>query len=307
MTQGLIDSYWRKYNQRRALTGLPSSYQEQRGMLDPMMESAANKDIQEAQLRYQNERSNQDMALRQQQAKDSKRAANVSGATNLVGIGVQGALGWKYLNKPAAAPPAAAPPASATTGGYADGNIGTGPSFSEAPGAGSGGTGILSGAGSGTTPAASTPSYTPMTDAQMAYDTGGASGGYSGQGAGSGDTGGTAGFSGGSGVGVLGGAAAGLATNYLVTQTGEGKASNARVADWSRYAGMTNLSDQQYADKGSATVGGLAGSGPVGAAIAPTVYDIQNIIKTGTVSNELIGIPYADKVFNTNINSIFGS
>ena len=38
LTQGLIDSYWQKYNQRRALTGLPSGYQEQRGMLDPMLE-----------------------------------------------------------------------------------------------------------------------------------------------------------------------------------------------------------------------------------------------------------------------------
>lgn len=310
LSQGLIDTYWRRYNQRRALTGLPSSYQEQRGILDSMMESTANKDIREAELRYNNERSNRQLSLQEQQAKDSKRAANISGATNLVGLGMQGYLGYKYLNKPAATPAPTTPSVTATGTNPAGSSYLTANDAPPPPvdtGAGSGGEGILSGAGSGTAPAASTSSYAPMTDAQMAYDTGGTPGGYGGEGAGSGGS--TSSAVGGAVVG----AAANIGARYLLS-TGEGKKSNSRVADWSRYAGMSNLSDEQYAEKGADTVGGIAGGaytgGPIGAAwgaaIGATVYDVKNAFQTGKISNELLGMPYADKIFNTDISSIFG-
>ena len=174
LTQGLIDSYWRKYNQRRALTGLPASYQEQRGMLDPMMESVANKDIQEAQLRYQNERSNRQLSLQEQAQKDSARAANISGVANIGQLGLGGYLGYKYLTKPPSALEnalaahygggAAGATASVTSADItAAGGMFSAPSYTapalSAPGytaptlagAGSGGAGILAGAGSGVT------------------------------------------------------------------------------------------------------------------------------------------------------------
>jgi hypothetical protein len=103
------------------------------------------------------------------------------------------------------------------------------------------------------------------------------------------------------GVGI----AAGMGTHYVATQTGVGKDLNKGAAKLSRWGGMTNLSDEEYASKGSATMGGLAAGGPMGAAAAATAWDLKNAASTGKISNELLGIPFADKFMNTNVNSIF--
>lgn len=182
LLQGAIDTAWRRYNTRRALTGLPGSYQEQRGMLDPIMEAAANKDIQEAQLRYQNERANKQLSLQEQAQKDAARAANISGVANVGQLGLGGYLGYKYLTKPPSAletamanhfqslTPSAVPSASAIpsagafsapTAEAAGFGLHTSPYAAPAlssgvAGVGSGGAGILSGAGSGAAAAGGT-------------------------------------------------------------------------------------------------------------------------------------------------------
>ena len=175
LSQGLIDTAWRRYNSRRALTGLPSSYQEMRGTFDPIMEATANKDIQEAQLRYQNERSNRQLSLQEQAQKDAARAATVSGVASLGQLGASSYLGYKYLTKPPSALENALTAyyggggAAPVTGAdiTAAGGMFNAPSYT-APalttpgytppalsGAGSGGSGVLAGAGSGATVAGS--------------------------------------------------------------------------------------------------------------------------------------------------------
>ena len=102
LTQGLIDSYWRKYNQRRALTGLPSSYQEQRGTLDPMMEGVANKDIAEARLRYENSLRQQQLDIQKDAIGKQDRAAMISGIANTGGLVASMGLGYKALQNQSA-------------------------------------------------------------------------------------------------------------------------------------------------------------------------------------------------------------
>ena len=155
LTQGLIDSYWRKYNQRRALTGLPSSYQEQRGTLDPMMEGVANKDIAEARLRYENSLRQQQLDMQKDAIGKQDRAAMVSGVSNVGMLGASTYLGYKALQKPTVADylmkqqagqNAAANQAVWNTG-YPNA---TAPVANQAAGAGSAGEGLLTGIGSGT-------------------------------------------------------------------------------------------------------------------------------------------------------------
>jgi len=97
LTQGLIDSYWRKYNQRRALTGLPSSYQETRGSLDPMLEQAYRTDIEAQQRAQALQNQNRQINIQEDAARNANRAANISGIANLGQLGVTGYLGNKYL------------------------------------------------------------------------------------------------------------------------------------------------------------------------------------------------------------------
>lgn len=101
LTQGLIDSYWRRYNQRRALTGLPSSYQEQRGALDPMLDQAYRTDLAERaradELSYRNRALN----LQENAQKSADRAATVSGVAQVGGLLSTGLLTNKALNNQA--------------------------------------------------------------------------------------------------------------------------------------------------------------------------------------------------------------
>ncbi len=103
LTAGLLNSYWQRYNQRRALTGLGASYQEQRGLLDSMMEATYNKDLRESELRYNNQERNRQLSLQEEAQKKADRAATVSGVTNIASLGANAYLANKYLNKPPSA------------------------------------------------------------------------------------------------------------------------------------------------------------------------------------------------------------
>ena len=92
LTAGLLDQYWRRYNQRRALTGLPSSYQEMRGTLDPMLEYSAKEKYDEARLRSDNQFRERQMSLQEKAQKDAARAATISGVAQTGGL-----LGSAYL------------------------------------------------------------------------------------------------------------------------------------------------------------------------------------------------------------------
>ena len=152
LTQGLLDQYWRRYNQRRALTGLPSSYQEMRGMLDPMLESAANKDLQEARLRADNSYRERALTMQEQAQKDAESAAAISGIAQTGGMLASAGLGYKALTNQAA-----------NTDMMRQYLLGAGgsPKIPTAGmlGAGSGGSPIATGVGSGVVPMANASPY----------------------------------------------------------------------------------------------------------------------------------------------------
>ena len=282
-SKNLVDKILLKIQQYEATTGRKVS----RSMMDSLfrqeLDVMAERDAQSRALDMQQ----QSLDLQKQSAEDTASAAKVSGIVGAVSTAGELALGYKYLTGPKAATPA-----TTTTPAVGTTTVGAQPT-----------TPAVGGQTAVTTPT-TTGSSPSLTDAQMAYDTGGTAGGNVGYEAGSS----TAAYNPtGSTVGNAGlGLAAGLATNYVVTQTGEGKDFNSRMADWSKGFGMTSWSDEDYASKGSATVGGLAGGGAWGAAVANIGWDIGKAIQTGKISNELLGIPFADKIFNTDLGSIFG-
>jgi hypothetical protein len=63
------------------------------------MEYAANKDVQEARIRSDNEFRNRQLSLQEQAQKDAASAANVSGIASIGQLGLEGYLGYKYLTK----------------------------------------------------------------------------------------------------------------------------------------------------------------------------------------------------------------
>ena len=210
LTQGLIDSYWQKYNQRRALTGLPSGYQEQRGMLDPMLEYGL-RDAQ-AQRDYALRVQAQDMA--RQQMNDQARAATVSGIAQVGGMLGTGYLGYKSITGSNATNQRlldimASKQAPVTTTPEIPGKgMFEGPNPWSTPGAGS--SGLLSPAGvGGGVPLQS--AINPATAAPFSYSTSGIAG-TMGEGLGAGGT------AAGSAIPLAAAApvvAAGMAGNYL--------------------------------------------------------------------------------------------
>lgn len=143
ISQGLIDTYWRRYNQRKALTGFGPSYQETRGALDPIMEAAANRDIGEARVRSDTEARNRSLSLQEQAQKDAAKAATISGVTQMGGTLGGGYLAYKALTKPDLAGEAIA---KYLSGAKAPSMAAAAPA---AVSAGAGSAGILSSAGVG--------------------------------------------------------------------------------------------------------------------------------------------------------------
>lgn len=275
---------WESTTGRRiAPTMLDSLIREQLDMESKRATSERAYDLQDKQL-----------ANTLDQQKKADRAAKVSGITGAVGTAANIGLTYKMLSKPSAMQELTAyqkslnqptTGAQTTMAGPNPPPVQADPAYANTP-AGAYGADL------------NTPNYAPA-DPQGMYDPAVPASTDAGVGMGGASTYGPA-------AGIGAGLVAGAATNYAVTQTGEGKKSNAFVAKGSRNAGMTKWSDEEYASKGSATVGGLAGGGAWGAVVANVVWDAGQAIKTGKISNELLGLPFVDRVFNTNIKSIFG-
>ena len=98
LPQGLLNSYWSRFNQRRALTGMPTSYQEQRGMSDSLL----NAGVADLENQYQRDLRNRQLNMQEQAAKDQARAATISGITNTGGLLMTGGLTYKALQNQAA-------------------------------------------------------------------------------------------------------------------------------------------------------------------------------------------------------------
>lgn len=132
---GLQSDFWSKYYQRRAQKGSGLSASEMASLYEPMGAFDYQKSLAAAERERQQSNLDRAYALEKQKAEDVASAAKVSGATSLIGTGANIYLGKKLLDiygGKGATP--AIPAASATTGGFAGGEIGTGPAWSEAPG-----------------------------------------------------------------------------------------------------------------------------------------------------------------------------
>jgi hypothetical protein len=75
---GLLNDFFRRQNQRRAGTGLPTSYQEQRGLLDPMLAYEAQRETEAGRRRDA-------MSLEQQRIDIAKEAQSTNKLTGVIG------------------------------------------------------------------------------------------------------------------------------------------------------------------------------------------------------------------------------
>ena len=109
---GLMGDFFRRSAQQRALTGLPTSYQEQRGLLDPMLAYDAQKTQQAGLLANQQAQFDRQMSLQEKARRDQQVAGMVGGVGQLamlpLAYGAAKNLGW-IGGKTAVTAPAAAP------------------------------------------------------------------------------------------------------------------------------------------------------------------------------------------------------
>lgn len=95
---GLLGDFYRRQSQRRALTGLPSSYQEQRGAIDPMLAYDAQKTHEAGLLSQQALQFDRQMSLQEKARKDQATAGIVGGVGQLamlpLAYGAGKNLGW---------------------------------------------------------------------------------------------------------------------------------------------------------------------------------------------------------------------
>jgi hypothetical protein len=75
---GLLNDFFRRSGQRRALTGLPTSYQEQRGLLDPMLAYNAN-------MQAEADRRAKQMSIEQQRLDIAKDAQSTNQMAGVIG------------------------------------------------------------------------------------------------------------------------------------------------------------------------------------------------------------------------------
>lgn len=131
---GITNDFWSKYYQRRAQKGSGLSASEMATLYEPTLAYEYNKSLAAAERERQQANIDRQLDLQAQRDKDAAAAAKVSGATSLVGTGANLYLGKKMLDIYSGGKTAsAASHASATSGGFAGGDIGMGPAFSEAP------------------------------------------------------------------------------------------------------------------------------------------------------------------------------
>jgi hypothetical protein len=130
-SRNLVDKILPKIQQYEATTGRKVS----RSMMDSLfrqeLDALGQQDLQSRALELQQENIASDRAFRDRQLKDQNKAAAISGVAQIGQAYGTYKLASGYLNKPSGVP--AVGDASATTGGYAGGNTGMGPAFTEAP------------------------------------------------------------------------------------------------------------------------------------------------------------------------------
>jgi hypothetical protein len=282
----LLGDFWRSYRQKRIGTGQPLSKNEMGGLLGPMLEYDARKASEAGERARVQGNSDRDFALREKTQKDQSTASMVSGVGQLAQLPMAyesakkiwpggNGLSSQDLMARSLETQAANDALRNATSTTAQGSVNLL------------GSNTAQGAAAGATEAASMAAY----DASMAE---GAAAGV-GSSATPAATGGLTGSAGGN---ALAGAVVGAGAQYLTTQTEPGRTSNKDVANLSRdWLGMTDLTDEEYASKGSSVAGGATAGGPYGAAASGIIWDIGYLFKTGKVSNELLGIPFADKLF----------
>ena len=191
---GLLNDFYRRQGQRRSLTGLPSSYQETRGLMDPILAYDAQKTKEAGLLAQQQSQFDRQMQLQEKSSKDQQTAGMVAGVGQLamLPMAYQSAKSLGWVGGAQAAP---------ATGTNLMGTSTAAAGASTAQGA-VGAAGTAGGAQAATVPMAGAAPYsaTPA----LSY---GAMGGEVG-----GGVGGTAGAE---GAGLLGGAASWGAAGYL--------------------------------------------------------------------------------------------
>jgi hypothetical protein len=130
-SRNLVDKILPKIQQYEATTGRKVS----RSMMDSLfrqeLDALGQQDLQSRALELQQQNIESDRAFRDRQLKDQNKAAAISGVAQIGQAYGTYKLASGYLNKPSGVP--AVGDASATTGGYAGGNTGMGPAFTEAP------------------------------------------------------------------------------------------------------------------------------------------------------------------------------
>ena len=80
---GLLGDFYRRKAQQRALTGLPTSYQEERGFADPLLAYDTQKAQQAGLLANQQSQFDRQMALQEKARKDQQVAGMVGGVGQL--------------------------------------------------------------------------------------------------------------------------------------------------------------------------------------------------------------------------------
>ena len=129
---GITQDFWSKYYQRRAQKGGGLSASEMASLYEPMGAYDYQKSLAAEERARLQANQDRDFALRTQAQEDAAAAAKVSGVTSMVGTGANIYLGKRLLDIYGKGG-AKVPEASATTGGFAGGETGLGPAFSEAP------------------------------------------------------------------------------------------------------------------------------------------------------------------------------
>ena len=109
---GLLGDFYRRKAQQRALTGLPTSYQEQRGLLDPMLAYNAQREQQAGLLANQASQFDRQMSLQEKVRRDQATAGMVGGVGQLamlpLAYGAGKSMGW-WGGKAAVTAPTVAP------------------------------------------------------------------------------------------------------------------------------------------------------------------------------------------------------
>ena len=316
-SSGLQQDFWSKYYQRRAQKGSGLSASEMAALYEPMGAFDYRKSLAAAERERQQSNLDRAYALEKQKAEDAASAAKVSGATSLIGTGANIYLGKKLLDiyggKGATT---AIPKASATTGGFAGGEIGTGPAWSEAPsmispGAANIGDAALPIAGEGAQASLATTSAS--SDASLAaYDASMAEGAAEGVGSTAGTTGGE------SALGTVSPYVSAAGYGYgaykaadVILGTGEGKKANAQFADASRFFGGPNFSDKSYGRIGKNTAAGAAAggsiAGPFGALVGGVIGGVIGVGAAAIQEKKIPGVSIAGREIIPDIDTVICS